>query len=110
MQDGAHCHWTNLVLEWLNEKFADRIISRKSFIHWPACSHDLNPLDYYFWGMASYEVYQTNPETLLDVMEAVTAVCTIVGSPEVKKSVRNIRKRLEKCAQQDGGHFQHLVK
>ena len=110
MQDGAPCHCTNLVLEWLNEKFADRIISRKSFIHWPACSPDLNPLDYYFWGMASYEVYQTNPETLLDVMEAVTAVCAIVGSPEVKKSVRNIRKRLEKCAQQDGGHFQHLVK
>ena len=76
----------------------------------PACSPDLNPLDYYFWGMASYEVYQTNPETLLDVMEAVTAVCAIVGSPQVKKSVRNIRKRLEKCAQQDGGHFQHLVK
>ena len=29
---------------------------------------------------------------------------------EVKKSVRIIRKRLEKCAQQDGGHFQHLMK
>ena len=29
MQDGAPCHCTNLVLEWLNEKFADRIISRK---------------------------------------------------------------------------------
>ena len=40
----------NLVLEWLNEKFVDRIISRKSFNHWPACSPDLNPLDYYFWA------------------------------------------------------------
>ena len=62
LQDGAPTHSTDEVLDWLRQKFGDRIISRRSSIPWPAQSPDLNPLD--FWGRCQRIVKQENPRTI----------------------------------------------
>jgi hypothetical protein len=49
LQDGASPHTTNQVMQFLEEKFQSRVISRKAEFEWPARSPDLNPLDYWFW-------------------------------------------------------------
>ena len=55
-QDGAPCHCTNRCLQFLNDKFENRVISHRSEFIWPAHSPDLNPLDYWFWGQVEREV------------------------------------------------------
>ena len=47
MQDGAPPHCANAPLEFLNEKFLGRVISRTKN-SWSAHSSDLNPLDFNF--------------------------------------------------------------
>ena len=50
-QDGATCHTTNMVREWLAEKFGQRVISRLTARPWQAKSPCLSPLDYWFWSV-----------------------------------------------------------
>ena len=63
-QDGAPAHSSNVVLASLREKFPGRVISRKGDIVWPACSPDINPLDFFIWGFAKTFVFNRRPETL----------------------------------------------
>ena len=63
-QDGASPHCTLDVLSFLESKFGDRIISRRSQHHWPPYSPDLNPLDFSFWSQAISHVVRCQPTTL----------------------------------------------
>ena len=50
MQDRDPPHCTNVALEFLEEKFPNRVMSRCSNRSWPARSPDLNPMDFFVWG------------------------------------------------------------
>ena len=106
MQDGATCHTTNRVLDFLKSKFADRIISRRTAIPWPACSPDINPLDYSFWGMCEQEIIKKKPKTLKEMREVVDNFSTPLDADFVR---RNVLKRAKLCIQEQGGHFEHLM-
>ena len=64
MQDGAPPHCTNAPLEFLNEMFRGRVISRRKENLWPAHSPDLNPLDFSFWAAAQTRVYMEKPDSI----------------------------------------------
>lgn len=108
-QDGASCHCTDSVLEWLKTIFNDRIISRRSSIPWPPQSPDLSPLDYWLWGRVQSLVNLDKPKTIQDIKVSVASNIQKITRQEVKKSVENIRKRLQYCEERKGEHFQHLL-
>ena len=59
MQDSAPPYCTNVVLEFLIEKFRGRVISRRTENSWPAHSPDFNSLDFNFW--AEVQMVRQNP-------------------------------------------------
>jgi hypothetical protein len=109
MQDGAPCHCTDSVLQWLGTVFQTRVISRRSAIPWPPESPDLNPLDYWFWGHASAAVNAENPTNLNDIMDVVERFCQILTEDEITRSTASILRRMESCRGVNGRHFQHLL-
>ena len=64
MQDRATCHTTANNLQFLTDKFAERLISLKTEVVWPANSPDCNPLDFFFCGYVMQHVYRTQPSTI----------------------------------------------
>ena len=109
-QDGATPHTTNLVMEFLGEKFQGRVISRRADFEWPPKSPDLNPLDYWFWGHCEAEVMRTMPVTLDELKEQVETFTETLLGDVVEKSVMNINKRIRFCAEEKGAHFEHKLK
>ena len=106
----ARCHTTNLVLEWLQTKFGDRIISGRTQRPWPAKSPCLAPNDYWLWSVCLQEIRRVKPASLEELKEVVNDFCESLDPDEVRKAVRHIRRRAQACFEADGGHFEHNLK
>ena len=65
----ATCHTTANNLQFLADKFAERVISLKTEVVWPPNSPDCNPLDFFFWGYVMQHVYRTQPSTIDELKE-----------------------------------------
>ena len=65
-QDGATCHTTNDVLNWLYFRFGHRIISNKigeaGEAEWPPHSPCHSPCDYWLWGASKQEIRKVKPQ------------------------------------------------
>lgn len=106
MQDGAPSHTAKIVMEFLQENFEDRIISRNSKVPWPAKSPDLNPLDYWFWGHAQAKVHSQQPESIEEVQQIVKMFARTCTKEVINKAAMNIIKRASKCLENEGSHFE----
>jgi len=109
MQDGAPPHCTNEALEFLNEKFQGRVISRRTEYPWPAHSPDLNPLDFHFWAAAQADVYTQKPNSLESLVNCVTRFTERFSQEVIEKISHNVLRRATLCLREEGGHFQHLL-
>ena len=109
-QDGARPHTTELVRDWLASKFGSRVISHKTDRPWPPYSPDLSPLDYWFWGACLAEIRRVKPATLELLVDTVEQFAASLSPADVRKAVRDIRKRAAACLQENGGHFEHILK
>ena len=101
-------HNSRFYTEFWSLRFQSRIISRRSSVPWPAQSPDLNPLDFWLWGHLASKIFKINPRTVPDLIAAVDTACTEIPTSVVAKSTKNIRKRMSKCLDISGGHFQRL--
>ena len=109
--DGAPPHRVAQVIIFFNNNFEDRWIANNGPFHWPARSPDLTPLDYFLWGTIKNRVY-ANPATTKEDMQTRLrqALQTIEPESISKATHSNFLKRVEKCLQVNGGHFEHLLK
>ena len=110
MQDCATAHTTNAVLSYLKDKFQGRVVSHKTDFPWPPKSPDLNPLDFYFWGVAEKEVCDKRPKSLNQLKLIVENFAREIPRETLFKVADNFRTRAEFCLQEAGGHFQHILK
>lgn len=51
MHDGAPAHFSHNVRDYLKVTFQENGIGRGGHISWPPRSPDLNPCDFYLWGI-----------------------------------------------------------
>ena len=109
-QDGASPHCTPDVLSFLADKFGDRVISRNSDHFWPPYSPDLNPLDFSFWSQAMAHVLRCQPATLEELKTVVNDFALHFDPEKAKSMARHVRYRAQLCKQQNGGHFEDLVR
>ena len=58
--------------------------------------------------MAQQEVYRKKPETIPELMSVVEDFAKSLS--KVRRMVQNIRKRAQICVDQNGGHFEHMLK
>ncbi len=108
-QDGATPQTANVTLEWLDQRFPDRLVSRRRDPEWAPHSPDLNPPDFYLWGYLKDRVYENNPQTIPELKEAITQKIRAIPKQECVRVIDNFARRLQVCLQQDGGHLEHIL-
>lgn len=102
--DGASIHNAVIVKNWLNNNFPMRWIGRNSpLIAWPPRSPDVTPMDFYFWGTIKNKVYKNRPRNRAELCDRIREACNEVTVEELRKVVKNNKKRIEKCIRIDGG-------
>ncbi len=87
-----------------------RLISRNSDdVTWPPRSPDLNPLDYFFWGVCEAQVFENKPQSIDELKEIVTEASQSIEYDVIMSVTANLRRRAELCLQENGGFFEHLL-
>lgn len=109
-QDGAPPHFARQVRDSLNYIFGDRWIGRGGPVNWPARSPDLTPLDFFLWGFIKQKVMATAPTTPENMKNRIRQACTLVTADMLNRVRNSCQKRILKCLEVNGGHFQHLLK
>lgn len=105
-QDGATAHTAKESLDFLRHWFDDRIISKNL---WPPRSPDLSPPDFYVWGAAKACVYKDSPETIEELQAAIRNFINSVNLPTLQKVFESKCRRVNKCLELQGQHFQHVL-
>lgn len=110
MHDGAPAHRTAEVRQCLTDNFFGWIgPGDGSFLAWPPRSPDLNPLDFYLWGVLQHEVHKTPAINAEEIQAKVTTEINLIPAETLEKVHGNLKKRLRKCIELNGGHFEHLL-
>lgn len=109
-QDGAPAHYSLQVRALLDNIYTNRWIGRGGPVRWPARSPDLTKLDFFLWGYVKDLVYKEPPTTEQNMRQRIMdAFATI--SPAILRDVdRSFQVRVNKCLEQNGRHFEHLLK
>ena len=94
-------------MQYLDSQFEDRVISRKSVRgrDWPACSPDLNPLDYFLWGFLKSKVYSPWPRNLDELEANIRREVGNLQPDVIRNAILDIKRRAQMCINAKGGHF-----
>ena len=103
-QDGANPHSLHESLAWLQQRFPDRLISRRCDPQWSPHSPDLNPLDFYLWGYLKDRVYGNNPQTIPDLKAAIR----VIPREECRRVIENFAHWIQMCLQHQGAYVEHI--
>lgn len=98
-QDSAPIHTAKTTLEWLNEN----VPYYWSPDVWPPSSPDLNPMDYYMWGVVERETNKHPHNNLDSLRQSITDVMTNMDRNQVTKACRRFRSRIEAVVDANGG-------
>ena len=107
-QDGAPCHVTRANMTYLDRQFGDRVVSRK-FIRgrdWPARSPDLNPLDFFIWGLLKSRVYSPRPNNLAQLEANIRREVAGLDPAMVRRALFDVRVRAHMVIANNGGHIE----
>lgn len=109
-QDGAPPHNSNLVTQFLNERFENQWIGNSGPLRWPARSPDLSPLDFFLWGYLKTVVFETQPLNLEDLQNKIVQACNNITPEMITAScTRELIRRFEACLASNGGHFEQFL-
>lgn len=109
-QDGATPHTSRRSLEWLEARFGDRIISRRSQNDWAPHSPDLNPLDFFVWGHIKGQIHTNAHQNLADLKASIEWAVHTIDKDMCKRAIANFHKRVRQCIAVEGKHVEQLMK
>ena len=97
-------HTSNESLAWLQQRFPDRLISRRCDTQREPHSPNLNPPDFYMWGYIKDSVYGNNSQTIPDLKAVITAAIRAIPREECGGSSRTLPAG-SKCVCSTGSSF-----
>jgi len=100
-QDGATSHTSKESLAWLQQRFSDRLISRRCDPQRSPHSPDLKDPDFYIWGYLKDRVYGNNPQTIPDLKAAIK----VIPREECGRVTGNFARMIQMCLQSRGAHL-----
>ena len=115
MQDGATAHTSNIVLEYLNDTFKEKVISRRyPEVHecgqfWPAHSPDLNPCDYFLWGYLKSKVYKPKPVDTEMLLRNIKREVKKISGDTCKRVIDNFIERVKQGKLMKGRHLENVI-
>ena len=102
MQDGARPHTAHTSFDHLSGLFRNRLISLNIDHEWDPHIHDLNSLDFWFWGAAKRKGYANRSQTLADLKHNVASCAAEVTTETWKKVSQNFCVRVKACFNRNG--------
>jgi hypothetical protein len=75
---------------------------------WPACSPDINPCDFFFWGCLKDKVYNSNPQRE-KLKENNHKEIANIPAEQLQRINHNVFHWCEECLHVEGQRIQHLV-
>ena len=109
-QDGAPAHNYGGTYQLLNTLFNDQWIGTNGPIHWPPRSPDLTPLDFFLWGYLKNLLYRHRYDNADALKTAVRETINQIDGRTILRAVRTVQKRAQKCIEEGGGIFEHLLR
>jgi len=95
MQNGAPAHISKMAMEWLKDRFREKLISLKSEFIWPPRSPDLNHLHFYLWGcMKSGEKILA---TISQMKEQVKEIIVSIPVEILQRVIAEFSRRIRSC-------------
>jgi len=108
--DGAPAHYSNIVRNYLNNRYNGRWIGRMGAVAWPPRSPDLTSPDFFLWGMLKNIVYSEKPTTKENMKERIRTACAAISQEILLRTVTSFRRRIDLCIQENGRNFEHLIR
>ena len=107
-QDGAKPHQANIVMDWLDKIFGDRMLALKARqgMFWSPASPDMNPCDFCLWGLMKASVYKPMPTSMENLKQKITDVFNSIPEETVRKAVMNMKPRAQKLVMEEGKGFE----
>lgn len=109
--DGAPCHYSQIVRDFLNEQYPQKWIGRGGPISWPPRSPDLNPVDFFVWGYYKELVYSKESFDIDELRRKLSQ-----AENQIKRNMaafrnikRNFLNRCRLCIQTQGRHCEQLL-
>ena len=100
-QDSATAHTAASTMVILYEFFGENLISKGSPY--------LTSSDFFLWSYLKDTVYRSNLRDLKQLKMNITRAIEEVNEGTLRKVARNMVKRVDKCTEMNGHHFQHLL-
>lgn len=104
-QNGAPAHTSNLVQNWLMAKLV-RPAGFWSKELWPPSSPDLNPCDYFLWGVLERRVNITSHPNLTSLKTSIRENLATLDRDMVAGACKRFRGRLESVIAAGGSYFE----
>lgn len=108
-QDGATAHTSNVAMEWLRNRFPEKLISHRSSFPWPPRSPDLSPLDFFLWGFVKEKVFRAQPSSIQELKTLVQRIINEVDCTTLERTIQSFTRRVEACIGEEGDHFQNKL-
>ena len=109
-QDGAPCHFTRAVRNYLDEELPGRWIGRGGPFEWAPRSPDLTPLDFSIWGYLKEMVYSAPVSCVSELKQRIVEEVQKISTDTLEKIFENAKARIEACAMAGGGHIEPFEK
>ena len=93
------------LVDFMNGKFGNRLISRNGPVEWPPRSCDLTPLDFFLWGYLKSKVYANNPTTLKELKNNIEREIANISADMCERVIENWIQRIDRCRRARGGHI-----
>ena len=84
-------------------------LSEVTLNEWPPYSPDLSPPDFYLWGFLKDKVHATKPSTFSELKMKIQEEMRNISRMTCKSVMENFVLRMEKCANLNGHHLEHLL-
>ena len=105
-QDNATPHTAARTLQFLRAEFPGRLISKNL---WPPGSPHLTPLDFFLFGYLKTKVFRRRIHTLAELRETIIQHIEAIPREMLINVFDNMKRRVNKCLQERGDHFQYLL-
>ncbi len=103
-QDGASCHTSNLILNYLRNRLGSSGYWSKGI--WPPNSCNLNPLDFSIWNQVEMEACKVSHNSKESLKAAVEEAWNSMDGAYIRKVCSRFRTRVEKMLAAKGGIFE----
>lgn len=107
--DGATAHTTRENIAFLREFFDDRLISLHTEVEFPPRSPCLTIMDYFIFPYLKNKTFATPVNNLQELQQRIVQQCATITPEMLQNAFHSMRRRVNLCIEQNGGHFQQLL-